>query len=811
MFILLKIAARQLFRTPGFTATAVATLAICIGANLTIFAVVDAILVRSLPFPSANRLVTVFNSYPGAGLEHVGASIPNYFDRRGTIKAFSSVSLYKEASATVGGSESPERITTMRITPEFFATLGVPLVMGRPFTDAEFPYGADQVAILTDDFWRSHFNADANVVGRTFLNDGLTVTVVGVLPANFHFLSSRAEFFRPMSHGPEERQPDHRHAEMSEMVARLAPGATLAEAQAQIDALNAHQALDDPIAQVVKDVGYSSTVADLHEDFVRKVKPMLVLLQCGVLFLLLIGGVNLSNLLLLRASGRAKEFAVRLALGAGHRHVVLDAVAETTLLGVAGGLAGLLVGSWCIDLLPKIGTANLPLGGTISLDNCVAAAALGAAIVAGWLLAAPAIWFNLRMRVASGLKSESRGGTVGRDAQRVRHGFIVAQIALALMLLSGAGLLGLSLKRVLDVPTGFNPANVVTGNLSLPWKDYKDGASRLAFEERLLPAVRALPGVTDVAIESGLPFNHSSGKSSAAVEGITGKPGDTIHIHQYSSASSDYWRLMGIRLLRGRLFTEADDRLNPNVCVVDQAFVDRYWPGGNPIGHRLTPFEVNFDPNKALTIVGVVSEVKQDDLAENPGTGAVYATFAFMENNSFSLIVRSTLPIPSIVPMVRKVVHQLDPNLTIDDVRPMQSRIDESLVGRRSPAILAGIFAAVALLLAAIGTYGVLSYAVGQRQREIGVRMALGARSGQILRQFLALGFRLLATGTVIGILGAWAAGRAMQSILFDVPGMPPSILAAAIVVMGAVTLTACLIPAGRAAKVEPVTALRAE
>jgi predicted permease len=411
MLIALKLALRQFIKTPVFTAAAVVTLAICLGANLTIYSVVDAILVRSLPFPQPDRLVSVFNSYPGAGAPRSAASIPNYYDRRGgAIKAFSSVSACQGGSVIVGGDGSPSRVETERVTPEFFATLGVALAKGRMFSDDNLLYGADEVAVLTDEFWRAHFDADPNVVGRKFLNDGLSITVIGVLPKGFQFLSSRALFYRPLSHSKEDREAKNRHSNNMQMVARLAPGITLAQAQAQMDTFNALQLKDDPIAPLVKNAGYHTTVKFLQEDFVRDAKPTLVLLQAGALLLLVIGGVNLVDLLLIRATGRVKEVAVRQALGAGRRHVALNVVAETTLLAVAGGLCGLLLGAFGVDLIRALGANQLPLGAQVSLDARVAVASAVAVMAVSLMLAGPIIWFHLHSDIGRGLQADSRGG-----------------------------------------------------------------------------------------------------------------------------------------------------------------------------------------------------------------------------------------------------------------------------------------------------------------------------------------------------------------------------------------------------------------
>ena len=801
---------RVLLKQPGFTATALGTLALCIGANVAIFAVVDAILVRPLPFPESERLVSVFNAYPRAGVERSSSSVANYYDRRTGIKAFSAVSAYQNDSVIVGEAGTPKRVPITRVTPDFFATLRVPFAMGKTFTDAEMAYGPDEVAILTDGFWRSQFNADPNVLGKKFFNNGLAITVIGVLSKDFRFLAGRAQFFRPASHEPNQRQPDNRHSNNWQMIARLAPGVTLAEAQAQMDAFNVQQLTDDPLKERVKEAGYRTSVQPLHADYIRTVKPMLVLLQGGVLFLLLIGGVNLANLLLIRASGRAKELAVRQALGAGRGRIAQEVLVETLLLAFVGGVLGLALGAIGIRLLAFLGTEQLPLGASILFDGRVAAVALVGAIVVGALLAVPLVWFNLHAKLAPSLQVETRGGTASPAAHRVRHGFIVVQVALAFVLLSSAGLLGLSLKRVLETPAGFNPDNLLTGQLALPWKNYKDDASRLAFVERLLPAVRALPGVTHVAINSGLPFSGGVNDSVITVEGQVINAEAAVRAHYQVAATSEYWAAMGISLIRGRLLEDADNQRKPRVCVVDQALAERYWPGADPIGRRLVR-NVTFKDDDAVTVVGVVASVKQKELAEASGHGAVYFPYGTFNSNSFALVVRTALPPATLAEPLRKTILQLDPELPIDEVRTMQARIDESLIARRSPAILAGIFSGVALLLAALGTYGVLAYAVNQRRREIGVRMALGALPRQVLAQFLRLGAKLLLAGVALGALGSWVAGHAMQGVLFEVSSARAEIFALTAATMSVVVLLASLLPSRRAARVSPLEALSAE
>ncbi len=804
----LRHAARSLAKTPGFTATAVATLALCLGANLAIFAVVDAILVRPLPFPAPDRLAILFNAYPGAGAERSAASIPNYFERRGALPALASVSIYQDASFIVGDGTSPDRVEAARVSPEFFATLGVPLAKGRAFADAELTYQTDQVAIVTDEFWRRHFNADPGILGRTFLNDGLAITVVGVLPPGFRYLSSRAQFFRPAAHDPKQREIGNRHSNSWQMIARLAPGASLKDAQTQIDAFNARQLADDPLAQLIKDAGFHTTVAGLHADHVRAIRPTLLLLQAGGVFLLVIGIVNLANLMLIRASGRTKDLAVRQALGARRRHIAAEVLGETLLLTSAGAVFGIFIGSFGIDLLRLLGASQMPLGAQIAFNTRLACFGLLASVLLAFVLAAPIVWFNLRAHLAATLQTESRGGTTTRAALHLRHIFIVAQIALAFVLLSSAGLLGRSLQRILATSSGFSTDNVLCGQVSLPWKSYKEPAERLAFAERLLASLRVIPGITHAALTTGLPFANRTNDSATCVEGRPAEPGQPLKAHYMSNVSTDYWSAMRIPLLRGRYLEEADSHRPARVCVVDQAFAQRYWPGADPIGRRIAQ-DIKVTEENAITIVGVVGEVKQGSLTENSGHGAVY----FPHNGafSFSLIVRTALPPEALAPAVRKAILEIDPGQPIDDLKPLQTLIDDSLVAHRSPAILAALFSAVALLLAALGTYGVLAYSVGQRQREIGVRMALGAQPHQILVQFLGLGSILLGIGLALGLVGTWATGLAMQSLLFGVGPMNLCVLAATAGVLLGVVFVALYLPSRRAARTDPNIALHSE
>lgn len=806
---LLRQAFRRLLRERGFTVTALLTLALCLGANLTIFAVVDAVVVRALPFPEPDRLVTLYNAYPAAGAARSSASITNYFERRERMvgETFSSVAMYAFNNYAVGAEGSLDRITGLRVTPEFFATLGVPLTMGETFTDEHFAYGTDQVTVVTDAYWRNHLNADPNVLGREIIMDGLPNKIIGVLPPDFRFLSTNAQVYRPLSHDPTSRELNQLHSNSANMIARLAPGVTLEQAQAQMEVYNEVQKERDPYASLVAGAGFHTTVASLHLDHVQGVRPMLLLLQCGALFLLLIGAVNLANLMLVRASGRVRELSVRRALGAARFHIVRDVLLETLIVAALGGLTGLVVGAFGIDAIGTFGGDSLPLGAEIAFDGRLAAAAVAGSIVVGLLLALPIIWFQLHDNLAGNLQGEGRSGTATRGTQRLRHGFTVAQVALAFVLLSSAGVLGLSLQRMLKVSPGFETSQVLTGNVGLFWKNYQQPADRNAFVNRLLPELNSAPGVVAAGITTTLPFGPSGSDSVTTVEGQDSEA-MPARAHYQVGVAGDYWAAMGIPLRQGRLLAASDMDPDAKVCVVDEAFARHYWPNQDPIGRRLIS-DVTFDEAQAFTIVGVVGAVKQDGVTDDGQHGMVYYPYPTFNPQYFNIVVRTALPPSTAAPTVRQIVRGIDPMLPVADLQPMTTVVDDTLVTRRSPVMLAGIFAAVALLLAAIGTYGVLAYAVGQRRREIGVRMALGAVPSQILQQFLQLGTRLLAAGLTLGVLGSWAASRALQSVLFEIGGFHLGVVAGTAIVMSLAVLVSALLPSQRAARVSPIEALR--
>ena len=804
----LRYAFRQLRKSPGFTITALATIAICLGANLAIFGVINSILLRPLPFPNADRLVTIYNTYPKAGVENDGSSITNYFERRGNIPAFESLSIYMSRAETVGDPGSMQQEEVVRVSPEFFTTLGISPAVGRSFTEEE-SVNQKNVVMLTDAFWRKEFGADPNILARDTRINGIPREIVGVLPPEFRFLSSEARVFVGLKTDALQRGPNARHSGGggTHLIARLKPGATIADAQAQIDAHNAEMEKDNPQAKMMAEAGFRSLVVPLHAYHVRSVRPTLLLLQGGVFFLLLIGAVNLVNLLLIRASGRAKEMAIRQSMGASRWQVVKQVMIETVLLTTVGGVIGLIIGAWGLRLLEVLGADRLPLGARIAFDDSLAVVGLLSAIVLGIVIAAPIAWFNLRSHLANALQSESRSGTVSRAAQQLRHGFIVAQIALAFVLLAGAALLGLSLKNVMAAPSGFRAEHVLTGECAISWHEIQN---RVATFDRLLDSIRQQPGVVSAGTITSIPLSGDSGKTAVIPKGYVPPPGQSVHGHYSYAVHGDYFSVLGIPLREGRFLTSEDSHRSERVCVVDEDLVRRYWPTGGALGQKIALGDESDDAHLS-TIVGIVGSVKQAELTEPSGQGAVYLPFSQRESNSVFIVARTSQRPEAFAETLRKLVHAANPQLAIDNIRSMETRVADSLIARRSPALLAVIFAGVALLLAAIGTYGVLSYAVAQRTREIGIRMAVGAQREQIGAQFLKIGLRLLIAGSVFGLIGAALCGRALQSILFNVPPLHLATLLTTAAIMTVVCLVACWLPARRASRTDPMEALRAE
>ena len=809
----LRIAVRRLAGSPAFALTALATLALCIGANLAILAVVDALLIRSLPFPRADRLLTIYYTYPHLPGTINGASLPNYYERRGKFPSLESLAEIAPATSVIGEPGATTIEDTGRVTPEFFDTLGIHPLMGRGFTEAEMTYQTDHVAVLSYEYWRSEFAGDPAILGKSVRIDGFPRKIVGVLPPGFRFLSLRAPLYTPLSSDKDERLVYHRHEYGKVMVARLRDGATVAEARAQIAAEDAAAAPEFPDSKLIEQSGCYSVVAPLQADYVASIRPTLLLLQGGALFLLVIGGVNLVNLMLIRASNRARELAIRRALGASNSHIVREVMAESVLLTVAGGALGLLVGAAGIQLLAALGSRQLPLGAEIAFNGRLACVALAGAALTGFIVGIPVAGFNLHGRLAGALQAESRGSTASRATRRLRHGFIVTQVALAFVLLIGASLLGLSLRRAMAVAPGFHAEKVITGQFTLIWSHYHDDATYMSFFQRFYEKARAIPGVSAVGMVSRVPVIGYADNGAFNVPGYAPKPGeDPSGIHDLYAVGGDYFKAMGIPLIEGRFLDVTDPAKKEYNVVVDETFARRYWPNGDAIGKKVFGGIKPFPGELPFVVVGVVGTIKQDGLASRIAPhGALYATFEGAYFRNFYIVARTTLPPETLGATLARVLRDVDPDLPLTDIRSMDARVSDSLSARRSPALMAGIFGIVALLLASIGLYGVMAYAVVQRTREFGVRLALGAQRTDVLRLVFLEGARLAALGLALGAAISLAAAGYLSSFLFGVTSHDPVAYAAVGALLAAVASVACLLPAQHATAVDPIVALRAD
>ncbi len=806
------IALRRLAKSPLFTAAALGTLALCIGANLTIFAVVDAILIRSLPFPRADRLVRLYYVYPKLPSAQSGTSLTNYYERRGKIPALASISDIDENTTVVGESGATSIESLGRVTPEFFSTLGIAPLMGRVFTDADMTYQTDHVAILSCEYWRGRYDSDPEVLGKHIRMDGDQKTIVGVLPPHFHFISFHAPVFMPLSSEEGERNVGARHSVGKIQIGRIADGATLADAQAQIDARDAVLAPEFQDAKLVEEAGTHTVVAPLQADYVASVRPMLLLLQAAALFLLLIGCVNLVNLLLVRASARSREMAIRRALGASGRQIGREVMTETMTLAVIGALLGLWLGDAGIRIVGRLGVDQLPLGAEAALNARLAVAAVLGALVIGACVAIPISWFNLHGGLSTALKSEARGGSASSAALRLRRGFIVAQIALAFVLLTGAGLLGLSLRRAMAVSPGFRSDHVITGQFNLTWNNYPQLDTFHKFFDRLFEKTAGLPGISSIGATSSLPVSGQTGGDAMTIRGYVPPRGDPgILIHDDITVAGDYFAAMGIPLISGR-YLQPEDASRPQLtCVVDETFARHYWPDGGAVGKEVYNGTSPPPDAKYYKIVGVVGSVKQTGLTEKQGRGAFYVPFSREYGRKYFLVARTSLPPVAITKTLVRMVREADSDVPLTNLRTMEVSISDSLSTRRTPALMAGVFAASALFLATFGLYGVMAYAVAQRTREFGVRIALGAQDLDVLRLVFIEGAGLAAAGLGVGIFLSLLLTRFISSLLYGVESNDPLAFAAVAAAITIVVGFACLLPALRATKVDPMVALRAE
>ena len=807
---------RLLWRDRVFALTAFLTLVVCIGANAAIFAVVNSVLLKPLQLPDSSKLVLIYNAYPRAGVERSANGVPDYYDRLREVDVLEEQALYNTRGVTVALKGEPQRITAMVARPSLLRMLKAEPLRGRIFTEEEGDPGRERKVMLTYGTWQEVFGGRDDAVGSDLRINGVPHTIVGVLPRTFSFLNPEVRIWLPLAFSPEERSDDNRHSNNWSMVGRLKPGASIAQTQQQLDALNARNMERFPqFKEILTNAGFHTVATSLEEDVVRGARGTLYLLWGAVLFVLLIGAVNITNLVLVRSSGRSKELATRHALGAALPRLTRQLMTEIVLLTLAGAAGGLLVGYLGLTLLTNVGLDQLPRADEIRMDSVVVLFTIALALVVGVLIALVPV-FNLRhTNLSQAFREESRSGTAGRGARFVRRTLVASQVAFAFMLLAGAGLLLASFQRVLAISPGFDPEPVMTARVSLPALRYADDSARYAFSTRLLERVRSLPGVQRAGLTSTLPFSGDYSDSVILAEGYKMLPGESLISPFQTLVTPGYFESMGIAVRSGRNFTDADTADSPLVVIVDERLARRFWAGTDPVGRRM------FKPNnpqdfvtpgptaRYYTVVGVVSEIRMSGLIETEDrVGAYYFPLAQDPVSNMTLTVRTAGNPTAMISSIRRELSAIDPDLPLFSVRTMAERVDASLVDRRTPMVLTIVFAAVALFLAAVGLYGVLAYQVSQRRREIGIRMALGSNSSGIFRLVLGEGLQLLAVGFVIGLAGAFAVRRALQSQLYGIGPMDPMVLISVAGVLGLVSLLASTIPARRAAKTDPLVAL---
>ncbi len=813
----LRFALRVFWKDRTFTLTTVLTLAVCIGANAATFTIVRSVLLRPLPYPESQRLVSLYESFPGAGVERAGTAVPNYFDKLSFTDVFDGVALYQFGGSAVGEGPAAEGVASINVTPSFFRVLRANAVRGRLFTEEEGTPGKNQVVILSYAFARRQPGGLDGIVGRQLRLDKTPYTVVGVLPEGFKFFNPEIRVWKPLAFTAEERGDDRRYSQNHEEIARLAAGATLEQAKARVDAFTARNIEHaGPLKTALINAGYDTRVVFLDADVVRNVRSSIQILWLGVGCLLLIAAVNITNLSLARASGRLKEVATRHALGAARRRMLRQLVTETTALTLLGGLLGLALGYWSVGTLSWLGLNEMPRADEIQMDVVVVLFVLGLAVILGVVVGAvPAVRFaGIDLSVV--LREDGRTGTAGRGARLTRRGLVVSQVALAFVLLIGAGLLVASFRQIMRVDPGFRAEHVLTGRVALLRTSYPDEASIRSYTDRALERIRALPGVEAAGATSFMPFSYDSNSNVIIPEGHVMAPGESVVSPNLVNVTPGYLEALRVSLKRGRFFNERDTEKAPGVVIVDDRLAARFWPNADPIGRRMyvpsSPEDIA-KPGPKVTwvqVVGIIRAVKLKGLVEGEEArvGAYYLPYAQNPDRNFGLAIRTTGEIDSTRAAVERTVKSIDPEVQLFDALALSERVHRSLNPRRAPMLLLIAFGVVALLLAALGIYGVLAYQVSQRTREIGIRIALGGNARAILGLVLNEAVVLVLVGLGLGIAGAVAMRGVIASQLYGVGTLDPVVILTATVALVVASLLAALGPARRAARVDPIVAL---
>ncbi len=809
----LRYALRNLWKNPGYAAITILTLALGIGANTAIFSVVNGILLKPLPYPDPDRLLFITSQFPGLGFEQFWVSAPEFVEFAESNRSFQQVGAYRAGAVNLGTQDQPRRVNSAVVTSELMPALGVAPLRGRPFTREDTLPGAEDVAVLSSELWSSAFGGDESVVGRVLRIDGAPTRIVGIMPPGYDVHNSGVQIWLPLTLDP--ANPGGRGGHFLYLVGRLKDG--ISSAQAKADAENMMRKWPQKTAgnHVPNTSNHRLRFDGLKDDLVGGLRTALWVLQGAVGFVLLIACANLANLLLARAESRHREFAIRAALGAGRWRLLRQFLTEGVVLALAGGVLGAAIGYGGLKALLAVNPDSLPRSAEIALDPVVLVFTLFVSLLTGIVFGlAPLL--HLRERVVnSSLKESGQRSTASAARVWIRRGLVVVEVALAVVLVVGAGLLLRSFWNLTTVDAGFNRSRLTTFGLVLPQSTYSNAQAVADFFARAQRDIAALPGVQSVAAMQGLPPQRQVNANDTDFENYmaAGPDDPPENIDYYQNVTPSYLATMGIPLVDGRDFA-ASDIGGTAVVLVNETLARAYFPGQSAIGRRLRPgFN---DQIPWFTIVGVVRDVKQGGVDKKTGTEIYFLadqapSLKRFPPRSMNIVVRSDLPIDALASNLRRVVSSLDPTLPLVRMRSMDEVFSETLSRPRFLAQLLTIFAGLALALAAIGTYGILSYTVSERRKEIGIHMAMGASGGRVLGMMLGQGLRLAVVGVIIGVTASVMLTRLLQTQLFNVRPTDPATIGGVVVFILAVALLACYIPASRATRVDPMVVLRDE
>jgi len=809
----IRYAARTLRLNPGYTAVVIATLALGIGANAAIFSVADTVMLRSYAYPEMDRIVAL-NEMTRDG-KQMSIAWPTFQDWKAQNQSFASLGLYRGAAANLTGDGQAERLTAAVVSSDLFGAMGIPPLVGRTFSANEDTPGTARAAVISERLWRNRFNADPAILGRAIILNGDAHVIVGVMPLAMRFPSRLTDVWLPL--GPVVPTfPQSRGVHPGLYgIGRMKPGVTYEQAAADMDRVARHIEAEYPATN--KDV--TVAMVPYFEQVVGSIRPTLRVLIGAVGFVLLIGCANLANLMLARAERRQREIAVRAALGAERRRIIQQLLTESLMLAAIGGTLGLLLAAWMVKLFVASRPVTIPRVDLVAVDGRVVAFAALLSVATGILFGLLPALRASSPDLLSSLKHSGRGG--GSSSRRLRSALVVVEVALALVLVAGAGLMIRSFVKLMAVPTGFDPEGVVTMRLTLPPAKYADVPRWLAFHDELVRRVAAIGGVSASGINSAVPLEGGGSEAGVLAEGQPiPLPGQVSTVTLFQAASPDYFRAMGIPLVRGRWFTDKDSRSGPRVTIVDESLARRLFPNEDALGKRVA-FEFRHDPANPdpawREIVGIVPHVRHYGLAAEPPFVQLYTPFdqppRYYEERhpTMSLFVRTSLPTDSLTAAIRREVSQIDRDIPVYGIETMKTYIRQETEQPRLSVILLSGLGGLAMVLAVIGIYGVVSYSVAQRTQEIGVRMALGATRRDVLRLVVGQAFLLILAGIVIGVAGALALGSTLRSMLYDMSPRDPATLAAIAAVLAVVGLIASVMPARRATRVDPLVALRTE